>query len=213
MPGTNPCGNRQAAPADIAARTGDPRAIGGAGDGIAVERPPEPGEQQRQRQQRADQHSRASGGGAAPGGVEARQCWRLGCCHIGPAYAWKARHVDAPPAPLSCCCWLLPALIGCGGRMRRHAAAAQQGGAGRGRGQARMSRAKRWRARIDALFADDEAGETRALLVLHGGAHRRRTLWRGLWPRDTRFAGWSMTKSDHRRADRPAGFRRPAAAR
>ncbi len=48
--------------------------------------------------------------------------------------------------------------------------------------------------RIDALFTDDEAGETRALLVLHGGRIVAERYGPG-YDRETRFIGWSMTKS------------------
>ncbi len=48
--------------------------------------------------------------------------------------------------------------------------------------------------RIDALFADDEAGETRALLVLHRGRIVAERYAPG-YNRQTRFPGWSMTKS------------------
>lgn len=48
--------------------------------------------------------------------------------------------------------------------------------------------------RIDALFADDEAGETYALLVLHGGRIVAERYGPG-YGRETRFAGWSMTKA------------------
>ena len=48
--------------------------------------------------------------------------------------------------------------------------------------------------RIDALFADDEAGETRALLVLHGGRLVAERYAPG-YDRQTRFQGWSMTQS------------------
>ena len=48
--------------------------------------------------------------------------------------------------------------------------------------------------RIDALFADEKAGETRALLVLHGGRIVAERYGPG-YGRDTRFTGWSMAKS------------------
>ena len=48
--------------------------------------------------------------------------------------------------------------------------------------------------RIDALFADSQAGETRALLVLLGGRIVAERYSAG-YGRETRFAGWSMTKS------------------
>ena len=49
-------------------------------------------------------------------------------------------------------------------------------------------------SRIDALFADPKAGETRALLVLHGGRIVAERYGPG-YHENTRFAGWSMTKS------------------
>ena len=48
--------------------------------------------------------------------------------------------------------------------------------------------------RIDTLFADETAGETRALLVLHGGRIVAERYGPG-YGRETRFAGWSMAKS------------------
>jgi len=48
--------------------------------------------------------------------------------------------------------------------------------------------------RIDALFADEKAGETRALLVLHGGRIVAERYGAG-YHENTRFAGWSMAKS------------------
>ena len=48
--------------------------------------------------------------------------------------------------------------------------------------------------RIDALFSDTEAGETRALLVLQGGRIVAERYGPG-YGRETRFLGWSMTKS------------------
>ena len=48
--------------------------------------------------------------------------------------------------------------------------------------------------RIDALFRDDAAGETYALLVLHGGRIVAERYGAG-YGRETRFAGWSMTKT------------------
>ena len=48
--------------------------------------------------------------------------------------------------------------------------------------------------RIDALFADKDAGETRALLVLHRGRIVAERYAPG-YNRQTRFPGWSMTKS------------------
>lgn len=48
--------------------------------------------------------------------------------------------------------------------------------------------------RIDALFADEKAGETRALLVLHGGRIVAERYGPG-YHENTRFAGWSMAKS------------------
>ena len=48
--------------------------------------------------------------------------------------------------------------------------------------------------RIDALYADEEAGETYALLVLHGGRIVAERYGVG-YGRETRFIGWSMTKT------------------
>ena len=48
--------------------------------------------------------------------------------------------------------------------------------------------------RIDALFADAESGETQALLVFHDGRIVAERYGAG-YGRETRFAGWSMTKS------------------
>ena len=48
--------------------------------------------------------------------------------------------------------------------------------------------------RIDQLFADDEAGETRALVVLYQGRIVAERYAPG-YGRKTRFLGWSMTKS------------------
>ena len=47
---------------------------------------------------------------------------------------------------------------------------------------------------IDALFTDAQAGETQALLVLHGGRIVAERYGAG-YGRETRFAGWSMTKT------------------
>ena len=49
-------------------------------------------------------------------------------------------------------------------------------------------------SRIDALFADEKAGETRALLVLYGGRIVAERYGPG-YHENTRFAGWSMAKS------------------
>ena len=49
-------------------------------------------------------------------------------------------------------------------------------------------------SRIDALFADPKAGETRALLVLLGGRIVAERYGPG-YHENTRFAGWSMTKT------------------
>lgn len=47
---------------------------------------------------------------------------------------------------------------------------------------------------VDALFAEDAPGETRALLVLHGGEVAAERYGEGFGP-DTRFLGWSMAKT------------------
>jgi CubicO group peptidase (beta-lactamase class C family) len=48
--------------------------------------------------------------------------------------------------------------------------------------------------RIDTLFTDPQAGETRALVVLHGGRIVAERYGAGYNP-DTRLPGWSLTKS------------------
>ena len=48
--------------------------------------------------------------------------------------------------------------------------------------------------RIDAMFADEAAGETHALLILHGGRIVAERYGPG-YGRETRFVGWSMTKA------------------
>ena len=48
--------------------------------------------------------------------------------------------------------------------------------------------------RIDALFGDEESGETYALLLMQGGRIVAERYGAG-YSRDTRFAGWSMTKT------------------
>lgn len=55
------------------------------------------------------------------------------------------------------------------------------------------SREKLARA-VDALFTDDEAAETRAVLVLHRGKIVAERYGDGYGP-ETRFAGWSMSKT------------------
>lgn len=95
-------------------------------------------------------------------------------------------------APLILPLLALPALIGCGsndGPPPPLAPAAlavvdPQPGAPR----ARLARA------IDDLFADSEAGETNALLVLRGGRIVAERYGEGIG-KDTRLTGWSMTAS------------------
>jgi len=88
----------------------------------------------------------------------------------------------------------LPALIGCGGHdgppppppLAPAALAAVDPHPG-------VPRAPLARA-IDALFADKEAGETNALLVLRGGRIVAERYAEGIG-RDTRLTGWSMSAS------------------
>ena len=47
---------------------------------------------------------------------------------------------------------------------------------------------------IDTLFSDEKAGETRAVLVYSGGQLVAERYAAGYGP-DTRFVGWSMSKS------------------
>ncbi|MDR2857156.1 MAG: beta-lactamase family protein [Novosphingobium sp.] len=87
----------------------------------------------------------------------------------------------------------LPALIGCGGEREPsppplHAAALAAVAGDAGVPRARLARA------IDDLFADRAAGETRALLVLAGGRVVAERYGAG-YGRETRFLGWSMSKS------------------
>lgn len=84
----------------------------------------------------------------------------------------------------------LPALIGCGGESTPEpvseaalAAVVEQPGVGR----EKLARA------IDKLFSGEDAGETRAVLVLRGGRIIAERYGEGFGPQ-TRFAGWSMTK-------------------
>ena len=87
---------------------------------------------------------------------------------------------------------VLPALMGCGSdsppppplAKAALAAVAEKPGA------PRMALARG----IDALFADPEAGETYALLVMQGGRIVAERYGPG-YGRQTRFAGWSMTKT------------------
>ena len=95
-------------------------------------------------------------------------------------------------APLILPLLALPALIGCGSNdgpppplaPAALAAVDPQPGAPR----ARLARA------IDDLFADSEAGETNALLVLRGGRIVAERYGEGIG-KDTRLTGWSMTAS------------------
>jgi CubicO group peptidase (beta-lactamase class C family) len=96
-------------------------------------------------------------------------------------------------APLIALCLALPALNGCGSDKvsappplspAALAAVAEKPGV------AREALARR----IDALFADSEAGETQALVVMHEGRIVAERYGAG-YSKDTRFLGWSMTKS------------------
>src|ERR1700759_2237830 len=87
---------------------------------------------------------------------------------------------------------MLPALIGCGHGAQplppvspaALAAVAEDPGASR----EALARA------IDDLFADKEAGETRALLILSGGRVVAERYGEG-FNRETRLLGWSMAKT------------------
>lgn len=86
----------------------------------------------------------------------------------------------------------LPALIGCGSGERAEqpldAAALKAVVAKPGVGREKLA------SKIDALFADDKAGETRALLVVHDGKIVAERYGDGYDPQ-TRFVSWSMAKS------------------
>ena len=89
---------------------------------------------------------------------------------------------------------LLPALFGCHGAntptpLSAVALAAVSQNAGKHGGPAREQLARG----IDALFSSSEAGETRALLVLHNGQIIAERYAPG-YDQTTRFAGWSMSK-------------------
>jgi CubicO group peptidase (beta-lactamase class C family) len=89
---------------------------------------------------------------------------------------------------------LLPALIGCGGERAENAppplapAALSAVVARPGPPRERLARA------IDAVFADETLGETRALLVLSEGRVVAERYGPGI-RRDTRLVGWSMSKT------------------
>jgi CubicO group peptidase (beta-lactamase class C family) len=89
---------------------------------------------------------------------------------------------------------LLPALIGCGGERAENAppplapAALSAVVAKPGVSRERLARA------IDAVFADETLGETRALLVLSEGRVIAERYGAGVG-RDTRLLGWSMSKT------------------
>lgn len=86
----------------------------------------------------------------------------------------------------------LPALIGCGGGERTEQpldeAALKAVVAKPGASREKLAR------KVDALFADDKAGETRALLVVHDGKIVAERYGEGYDP-NTRFVSWSMAKS------------------
>lgn len=86
---------------------------------------------------------------------------------------------------------LLPALIGCGGDSGPPplaAAALSAVATNPGVPREKLARA------IDDLFADDEAGETRALLVLSNGRIVAERYGEG-YGRNSRLIGWSMSKT------------------
>ena len=87
----------------------------------------------------------------------------------------------------------LPALAGCGPAGTPAPPPVSQAALAAVAARPGVSRANLAR-RIDALFADEEAGETRALLVFHGGRIVAERYAPG-YDRQTRFQGWSMTKS------------------
>ena len=96
--------------------------------------------------------------------------------------------------PLIACLAVLPALAGCGEQapepprpLTEQALAAVEEDAGAPRDQ--LAR------QIDDLFADPEGfGETRALVVMHGGTIAAERYGEGYGP-DTRFVSWSMAKT------------------
>ena len=86
----------------------------------------------------------------------------------------------------------LPALIGCGSG--ESATPAPLGDAALKAVVERPGAPREKLARaVDALFTDEEAAETRALLVLHGGETVAERYGEGYGP-ETRFVGWSMAK-------------------
>ena len=88
----------------------------------------------------------------------------------------------------------LPALIGCSGGSKSDAAAPlSEAAVAAVSAKADVPRRPLARA-IDGLFADEAAGETRALLVLHNGQIVAERYGNG-YSSSTRFLGWSMAKS------------------